>query len=56
MNKKTTLYKQRYKCTNHTCSKTLTTELPDIIDKHCCYTKNIKANRQRTRRFGAYLL
>jgi len=42
MNKKTTIYKQRYKCTNHTCSKTPTTELPDIIDKHCCYTKNIK--------------
>ena len=42
MNKKTTVYKQRYKCTNHACSKTLTTELPEIVDKHCCYTKNIK--------------
>ena len=42
MNKKTTVYKQRYKCTNQTCSKTLTTELPDIVDKHCCYTKDIK--------------
>ena len=42
MNKKTTIYKQRYKCTNKSCSKTLTTELPDIVDKHCNYTKDIK--------------
>ena len=42
MNKKTKVYKQRYKCTNKSCSKTVTTELPDIVDKHCNYTKDIK--------------
>ena len=42
MNKKTTVYKQRYKCTNKSCSKTVTTELPHIVDKHCNYTKDIK--------------
>ena len=42
MNKKTSVYKQRYKCTNKTCSKTITTELSDIVDKYCNYTKDIK--------------
>ena len=42
MNKKTTVFKQRYKCTNKSCSKTITTELPDIVDKYCNYTKDIK--------------
>ena len=42
MNKKTTVYKQRYKCTNESCSKTVTTELHDIVDKYCCYTIDIK--------------
>lgn len=42
MNKKTNVYKQRYKCTNKSYSKTVTTELPDIIDKHCNYTKDIR--------------
>ena len=42
MNKKTNVYKQRYKCTNKSCSKTVTTELPDIVDKYCNYTIDIK--------------
>ena len=42
MNKKTAIFKQRYKCTNKSCSKTVTTELPDIVDKYCNYTKDIK--------------
>lgn len=42
MNKKTSVYKQRYKCTNKSCSKTITTELPDIVGKYCNYTKDIK--------------
>ena len=42
MNKKTPVFKQRYKCTNKSCSKTVTTDLPDIVDKHCNYTKDIK--------------
>ena len=42
MNKKTTVFKQRYKCANKSCSKTVTTELPDIVDKYCNYTKDIK--------------
>ena len=46
MNKKTTVYKYRYKCTNKTCSKTVTTELSDIVDKYCNFTKDIKKNRQ----------
>ena len=42
MNKRTTVSKQRYKCTNISCSKTVTTELPNIVDEHCNYTMNIK--------------
>lgn len=42
MNKKTSVYKQRYKYTNKSCSKTITTELPDIVGKYCNYTKDIK--------------
>ena len=42
MNKKTTVFKQRYKCTNKSYSKTATTELPSIVDNHCNYTKDIK--------------
>lgn len=42
MNKKTVLYKQRYKCTNPECSKTVTTELPGLVDKYCNYTKDIR--------------
>ena len=42
MNKKTLVYKQRYQCTNHSCLKTVTTNLPEIVDKHCCFTKDIK--------------
>ena len=42
MNKKTNVYKQRYKCTNNSCLKTITTELPNIVDKNCNYTKDIK--------------
>ena len=41
-NKKTFVYKQRYKCTNHSCLKTVTTDLPEIVDKHCCFTKDIR--------------
>lgn len=42
MNKKTLVYKQRYQCTNHSCLKTVTTDLPEIVDKNCCFTKDIK--------------
>ena len=42
MNKKTLVYKQRYQCTNHSCMKTVTTDLPEIVDKDCCFTKDIK--------------
>ena len=39
INKQTTVYKQRYKCTNSACSKTITTPLSKIVEKNCCYTK-----------------
>ena len=42
INKQTTVYKQRYKCTNSTCSKTITTPLSKIVEKNCCYTKEIR--------------
>ena len=42
MNKETIIYKQRYKCTNSSCSKTITTSLPEIVDKNCCFTKEIR--------------
>ncbi len=42
INKKLTVFKQRYKCTNSSCSKTITTPLTDIVEKNCCYTQEIR--------------
>lgn len=42
MNKEILLYKQRYRCTNSACSKTITTPLPEIVEKNCCFTKEIR--------------
>ena len=42
INKQTIVYKQRYKCTDHACSKTITTPLSKIVEKNCCYTKEIR--------------
>ena len=42
MNKKQPYIKQRYKCTNPECSKTVTTELSGLVDKYCNYTKDIR--------------
>ena len=39
MNKKYTIFKQRYKC--KACGKTITTPLDGIVDKYCNYTSKI---------------